>query len=406
MLKRLRKKFIAINMTLVAVVLLCVFAAVCAVSYQSLRLDIERSLEMGISQHGGRPVPMPKGEDEREPKARLIAVYTLRMDADGQAVQQLGAFSLSQEVLDEAARQILESGQEEGRLHEPGFYYRVRRTPEGVWIALADAAYLSSSMKRLVLTSLLIGLGGLTAFLIISVFLSRWALRPVERAWAQQRQFVADASHELKTPLTVILANQKILLAHPDATIAQQRRWIDNTDEEAQHMRRLVEDLLFLARSEAVEEKQESVEIDLSELSFSLLLQFEPMAYERGVTLDSDIVPELRIQGDPTRIRQLIHILLDNACKYAGEAGKVLLCLSRQPGGILLEVRNTGDPISPEDLPHLFERFYRSDKARGSAGGFGLGLAIAKGIAERSGAVITAESSAGSGTRLCVKFRG
>lgn len=407
MLKKLRRKFILINMTLVGAVLLCVFAVVCATAYRSSREDIERSLEMAVNQQKDKP-GLPQMEAGRqEPKNKLIAVYTVLLNGEGEPVSSpSGAFSLSGEVLKEAVEQALESGQETGLLRELGLYYRMRSTPEGTRIAFADAGYLSASMRQLVLTSLLVGLGGLAAFFFISLFLSRWALRPVEKAWRQQRQFVADASHELKTPLTVILANQKILLSHTGDTIAEQRRWIENTDEEARHMRRLVDDLLFLARSDAVEEKRVTADVELSDLSYSVLLQFEPLAYEKGLTLDSAVEEGVTVQGDPTRMKQLIHILLDNACKYAGERGQVKLRLYRQAGGVVLEVHNTGEAIPVGDLPHIFERFYRSDKARSSEGGFGLGLAIAKSIADQHGALLSADSAEGLGTRMTVRFRG
>ena len=232
----------------------------------------------------------------------------------------------------------------------------------------------------------------LLAFFFISLFLARWALRPVEKSWAQQRQFVADASHELKTPLTVILANNNILLAHKHDTVESQKKWIVSTQDEAEHMRKLVDELLFLAKSDAAETHRMFTSVDLSELVWAVLLQFEPVAYEKQITLDSQVEPDIVVQGDPTMLKQLIHILLDNACKYAPPQGDVSLGLKRRQNDALLWVRNTGSAISQDDIPHIFERFYRSDKARSNAGGFGLGLAIAKSISQTHRGQIFASS--------------
>ncbi|WP_363315573.1 sensor histidine kinase [uncultured Flavonifractor sp.] len=237
----------------------------------------------------------------------------------------------------------------------------------------------------------------------VGLFLSSLALRPAERAWKQQRQFVADASHELKTPLTVILANTGIVLAHPEDTVAAQSKWLEYTQEEARQMKGLVEDLLFLAKSDATGQPFHPAEADLSELVQGCLLPFEPVAFEAGVALEARVEPALTLTGDEGQLRRLVRILLDNAIKYAGPQGTVTLELARQQDKLRLSVRNTGAPIPPEHLPHLFERFYRADAARDrSQGGYGLGLAIAKAIVEHHRGTITVSSRAETGTVFTV----
>ena len=245
-------------------------------------------------------------------------------------------------------------------------------------------------------------------FLLISIWLSGYAMRPVAKAWAQQQQFVADASHELKTPLTAILATNNILLSNPDLTIREQEKWIENSQAEANHMKDLIANMLFLAKSEDEQVQLVLSEISLSDIVTDTTLQFEPVAFENGTLIDSSIEEAITIQGDLTQMRQLVHILIDNACKYAGESGYVKVCLRREGGTIKLEVCNSGKPIPAEDLPHIFERFYRSDKARtqqNQSGGYGLGLAIAKSIADRHKAQISAASSEEGGTTFTVIFK-
>ena len=148
-------------------------------------------------------------------------------------------------------------------------------------------------------------------------------------------------------------------------------------------------------------------DVSLSEISSEAVMQFEPVAFESGTLLESEIEEGVVIKGDLTQLRQLVYILIDNACKYAGVGGSVDFRLTggKTPA---IRVNNTGDPIPKEDLPHIFERFYRSDKARtknDSSGGYGLGLAIAKTITEKHGGIIKAESSAADGTTFTVTFK-
>lgn len=171
------------------------------------------------------------------------------------------------------------------------------------------------------------GAGGLIAFWAISIFLANLALRPVEKAWEQQKRFVADASHELRTPLTVILANIGILLSHRKDTIEKQYKWVENTQAEASRMKKLVDDLLFLAKLDAVQKPVQQTELNFSDIVWSSLLPFEPIAYEQGIEVSSEIDPDISLNGDAGQLKQLVAILLDNACKYAGQNGKVTLTL-------------------------------------------------------------------------------
>jgi signal transduction histidine kinase len=241
-------------------------------------------------------------------------------------------------------------------------------------------------------------------FFLVSLFLARWALKPTEESWKRQQQFVADASHELKTPLTVLLADADILLAHPQDTIESQRKWVEYIQDEAHRMKELVEDMLFLARGDAAAKTQlEALPVGLSDLCWNCLLSFEPVAFEQGVDLASDVAPGVTVSGDGGQLRRLVAILLDNACKYCPHGGKVTLTLAKNGDRAALTVHNTGPAIPAEALPHLFERFYRVDAARGrSTGGYGLGLSIAASIAQRHRGKISVTSSEEAGTAFTV----
>ena len=247
-------------------------------------------------------------------------------------------------------------------------------------------------------------LGGiflLAGFLIfgLSFFLARMSLRPVEHAFSEQQRFVQDASHELKTPLTVILANLSILKSRPAATIQEEMLWIQNTETEARRMQELTERLLFLAKADSKRLSPKIERLSLSQLTEAAALPFTALAFERGLTLDTEPEAGISVKGDARALTQLLAILIDNALKYARSGSVVTVRLARQKKHALLSVHNEGEVIPQDALPHLFDRFYRVDKSRARAqGGYGLGLSIAKTIAHAHGGDIRVESSAKHGT--------
>lgn len=419
MIRKLRIKFILTNMVLVSLVLLVVFAALMGSTSQRLAGQSMAAMRMSLEWSDDRDPPRfefspssdlipdkwaDKGGSVQQ--VMMIPVFCVSLTEDGQvdAVYSQESVSVSDEVLEEAVSQALESGTREGILNKLGLRYLVETNREGeTRIAFADRSWARQNLQGLLLTSLLVGIGALLGFFLISLFLSKLATRPVAKAWEQQRQFVADASHELKTPLTVILANSGILLSHREDTVAAQAKWIEYIQEEARRMKGLVEDMLFLAKSDAARLPTTRLPVDMSELTEGCLLPFESVAFEAGVTLESDIRPGLCVSGDEGQLRRLVYILLDNACKYAGTDGTVSVSLSRPSDRLKLTVRNTGPAIPPEHLEHLFERFYRSDSARTrEAGGYGLGLAIAKAIVQSHRGQISVTSSEGEGTVFTV----
>lgn len=412
MIRKLRRKFVVINMLLVTLVLLIVFCAQYFSTAQRLEQESLEALRRAAERAGSEQADkFPFGGKPDMPhdvmQANFIPVFSALVQEDGSIELFTNRLEVAQSTAEEAVRQAMETELESGVLSKLGVRFLVRETPDGVKIAFADLSSERASLRNQALTSLLVGIGGLLAFLVISIFLANLALGPTERAWRQQKQFVADASHELKTPLTVILANTNILLSHPQDTIAQQQKWISHTRDEAERMKKLVDDMLFLARSDAAPQESCFESLDLSDAVWSCLLPFEPIAFERQVTLESEIAEHLMISGDLGQIKQLMLILLDNACKYADAGGTIRCSLERVQEHIVLRVQNSGEPIPAEELPHIFERFYRADKSRArkqeiGQGGYGLGLAIAARIAQAHRGKIAAESNAAVGTVITV----
>ena len=331
-----------------------------------------------------------------------VVVYALEDDGSMAVVPSSTTASIADDVLSDAASAVLQKGEGPGFLDAFGLFYSKRAVGGTTFVAFADAS-AASSWRSLALTLAAVGVGALAVFLVISVFFSRWALGPVARAWDQQQRFVADASHELKTPLTVILANTSILRAHPERSVTSQSQWIESTQSEAERMQELVRDMLDLARPEHAETVREHARVDLTDLVEGGLLQFESVAFERNVSLASDIDRDVSVTGDAARLRRLVTTLLDNACKYVEKGGRIAVTLRQTARRIELHVHNTGTVIAEEDLPHVFDRFYRADKARTrSEGSYGLGLAIAREIAEEHGGSIAAASDETNGTTFTV----
>jgi len=208
----------------------------------------------------------------------------------------------------------------------------------------------------------------------------------------------------LKTPLTVILANIGILKSKGSSTIDDQAVWIENTQAEAKRMKGLVDDLLFLAKTDDAKSTAVYDKVNLSDVFFSTALALESLAFERDVGLDTDgIAPNIDIAGDVGQLSRLVGILLDNAVKYSAENGTVTLTLVRKQNKAVLTVHNWGIPIAPEDLGHLFERFYRADRSR-SEEGYGLGLSIAQSIVNAHRGTISVESDSDKGTTFTVEI--
>ena len=407
MIRNLRKKFILINMGLLSIVLFIVFSSICFFSYNWMKGETYKAMEGALRKEPGKKPPILDIGDRRpERPGPIIPMFSALLDESGDIVSIAKEnVTVTDEMVEKLVERVNDSGKQDGVMFDLKLRFIGREVPDGTKIIFADMGSEIDSMANLVFTLMLVGFGGMAAFFFISFFLSDWALRPAEKAWKQQRRFVADASHELRTPLTVILANTGILLSHMDDTIKSQAKWIENTQVEASRMKKLVDDLLFLAKSDAAQIPPVKALMSLSDAVWSCLLTFEPLAYEQSVSVESEIVPDISFEGDEGQIKQLIVILLDNACKYAGENGKVTVALKRVREQVCLSVRNTGEPIPAEHLGHIFERFYRSDSSRvRKEGGYGLGLAIAKKIAENHNGNISVRSDKKSGTVFEVCF--
>lgn len=410
MIKKLRRKFILINMILVTAVLITVFAILIYSNYKQYDSKINETLSALLEEKdddydGGHKMDVGKGPDKSGYSSYPGFIVTYRYDNNDINVSDENNISVTDALARQLAEEVVASGKEKGNISEYNLSYLTDTTSGGIKIAFVEYTHAIDSLAGLAVNCLLVFVMSIIAFFVISLYLAKWALRPVERAWNQQQQFLADASHELKTPLTVILANLNILSGHKEDTIENQYTWIDSTKTETKRMKELVDDLLFLARSDSDTVPYALQEFDLSDAVWNCTLPMESMAFEQDITMKQEIETAIRMVGIESQIKQLIIILLDNACKYSGINGIVSLRLYRRQDNISIEVNNTGEPIPEEDRTHLFERFYRGDKSRvRKEGGYGLGLSIAKTIVEKHQGKIWVESNGESGTTFYVTF--
>lgn len=245
---------------------------------------------------------------------------------------------------------------------------------------------------------------GMVSIIVASYFLARRAMIPIQAAWEKQQQFVADASHELRSPITGIYSNAELMLRHPQLTIQEQSHRINTIMKESSRMTKLIASLLTLARSDADKAELQLAPVDFSEMVEMVAEHFKPLEELNKVSLTVQIKPAIELMADRERLHQLAVILLDNAFKYTSEGGKILLSCDKDDKSAILVVQDTGCGIATEHLPHIFDRFFRGDKARSrDKGGTGLGLAIAKWIVEKHGGKIAVESS-GKGTTFQVSI--
>ena len=396
MIRKLRLKFVAVCMAMVTAVLAVVFMSVYFSVQRSAetlsRQVLQRVIQEADQSHGEgifRPdISITIGGDRV-----LLPYFTVEVWGNNAYVTGGTYASLDDtEALSYILQDCLSQPQQEGIVERYGLRYL--RQDNGLYqnIAFVDMSMETTMLHRLMRSYFLIVLAALILLLGVSILLSRWATAPVEKAWRQQRQFLSDASHELKTPLTVILSNAELLEAAP----MDQRpaRWRDNILSEAKQMKVLVEQMLTLARADNNPMPSASAMevVSLSDLATDCALAFEPVAFEAGKPLEYEIAPDLTVTGDRDKLRRLISILLDNAIKYGADGGTIRLKLQKSDRHAQLVVSNPGEPIPQDKLPHLFERFYRADDSRGEKSGFGLGLSIAATVAQEHKASLRAES--------------
>ncbi|MCD8200179.1 MAG: HAMP domain-containing histidine kinase [Coriobacteriaceae bacterium] len=411
MIKRFRRRFIIITMVLIAIVSLLACLAIGFFDYQSQADRIDQALTDALDDEGisaALPDMNPREDEGGRYPSENIPIYCVTVMPDGNVYEDASSTAqIDESYAVDVINIAVQSEDSDGYIDDYGLLYKSKQERFGEKIAFTTYSTLTQGVGRTARTLLIVWLLLLVAMFVVTLFLARYVSRPVQQAWDNQQRFIADASHELKTPLAIILADSCILADNPTKTVAEQSTWVEGITEEAKRMQSLTEDMLTLTSADVEPTaKPITAKVDFSQLIERSILQFEALAYERGISIEDSVQPGLHVQGDESALDRLVKTLLDNACKYAESPGTVDVTLHEVKSQAVLEVHNTGNPISQEDLPHVFERFYRSDSSRvqeGASASFGLGLAIARSTAESHGGTISATSDE-DGTTFTVKL--
>lgn len=386
MIRRLRKRFIRIATLAVTAVLLVLCLSVNIANYISVDSGLTNVLNV-ISDNRGTMPPMPHGQPpEGRPDGQLTKetpfstrYFVLRYDGDGDLIKadldKIAA--VTEDDVGEYLSLALEHG--EGYGYARGYKYRVVYNGEDRWMAIfLDDYQEMRSVREIALVSLAAMAGCVALVYVIVVLCSRRAIDPVVQASEHQKQFITDASHELKTPITVIATSLKVLEMETG-----KQKWIDKAQTQTEKLTELVNSLVTLSRMDEEKTPLHFAPFAVSDAVRETVESFRDFAESNGHALRLEIAPELAFSGDEYAIRQLVSILLDNVVKYAAEGTGIAFSLEKTKKGVLLSSVNVSrTPLAPEELDKLFDRFYRADPARSGTGGFGIGLSIARSIAE------------------------
>lgn len=392
MIDKLRKRLIWISGLSVILVFVLIFAGIYVVSANRLNKTMDMLTDR-ISPDDGR---FPEFSEKNPPPPRGFApvitaetpfstrFFTVRYDPNGRIVSADIEFiaSITKETAQEYAEQAMRSGKERGWID--GYRYKISDTFLGYAVVFVDGTMNRSFTSMLLLTVGIVLLCSLALIIILIILFSKRGVKPIVESYEKQKQFITDANHELKTPLTLILANLDII----EADIGK-NEWLDDIRAEGERMNSLVKQLVMLTRMD-----EDKTEIKISAFSLSdavndTVSEFQSLAEEKGKPIFADVQPGVIYTGEEEGIRRVLSILLDNAIKYCDEDGSILIKLSARRYPVIC-LENTFSEVDNIELAKLFDRFYRADKARSFTGCFGIGLSIAKAVVEKHGGEIRA----------------
>lgn len=399
MIKNLKRRFIAIAMLAFLAVLIVTLVGVNCVNRYNVYRSIDEQLVYLAASNFGPPrgmlaampetiqewVDMEAGDITSEDSYFIFSGGMMESMLDNELS------TLSQSTgMDAAAKlqELLAGGKDYGTFGNYRYYVAQRETPYKVVFLRCSQEF--DAMRSLLNTTIIVGLACALAVLGLVTLLSGLVVRPFAENMERQKRFISDVSHELKTPLGVIMASLDMQVMDHGPT-----EWLENAQTQTDHMASLIDRLVTMSLLDENMQRAEAVLISLSLLSADMAEEFRPSALARGLALETDIAPGVEFYGNEASLRELLSILLDNAVKYTPEGGHVRLSLSRGRK-VVLTVKNTSSGLKAGELDRVFDRFYRGSGARASQAGQGLGLSIARDIAAQAGGSIRAHTEDGN----------
>lgn len=393
MIGSLRRKFIRIS----AISIFLVFAGIFLLLFISAKVPMNRLMDEltdTIVANGGSFPEFDPSEQHLPEFINAETQYSTRFFTvwldDAQQITRINMDSvsaISESEVEEYTQRALDKGRERDWIAE--YRYKIAETQDGTSVVFVNGAMTQMTTNRVMFTAFFVLLGSAFLILALTIIFSKRAVQPVAESFEKQKQFITDANHELKTPLTLILSNLDIVESEFGKS-----EWLDDIRSEGERMGLLINRLVTLSRMDESDARLTYTTFSLSDAVADVVSEFEMLAAERDKTLSADIAPSLRCHGDEGLIRQLIAILLDNAVKYCDPNGSIQVRLYARRHPILI-VENTYAEVDTLELDRLFDRFYRADKARTFSGSFGVGLSIARSIVKTHHGTINAYRKAG-----------
>ena len=390
MFKKSRRKIVAAIMSILVLLWVGTLGVIYASSYFEMKHQNEQMLEAHAQMYSlpnsfgdmlSPNRPRPDGNRDfnhkfnpESPRFQLSTFYSVAVSYEGEILEIKNGMSgvHTDEELVSLTESIIKSGRNNGTENNLAFF---KTDKDGyTLVSFMDNTVINESAMTLFRYTLIFGGVALVLFFFLSMYLAKRIVNPLEESYQKQKQFISDAGHELKTPVSVVSANAELLSREIGGN-----QWLQNIQYENERMGMLVGQLLDLARTENVAPQMEH--IDFSRLVAGEVLPFESVAFEKGLNLNTNIASDIGVIGNSTQLKQIVSILLDNAIRHSKEKSEVWLTLTKEHGFAKLSVINKGDEIPEEQRANIFERFYRVDTARnGEDKHYGLGLAIAKAI--------------------------
>lgn len=428
MFKKLRNRFLILNMSITSLVMIVAFFIIYMTTYKNIQVENQRKLNVMsgarvhvitekiedsetnvISQRQSINGSLEKGLTVRVLSPGYFPSFNLEVDTDGNILQINSFIDMPKETYQKAVEMAWNNKKNNSTISLEGKLWLYSISTKDNYkivnkngrqtvingnngkhiISFLDITDTQKTLRDLFLTFLFVGCAMLGVIFLISLYFANGSIKPISEAWEKQRQFVADASHELKTPLSIINANYDALLANKEESIQSQMNWLDYMKIGTDRMAKLINDLLLLAKMEDVNIGINKMPFNISNVVKEVLLSMEAVISEKGLIISQSIQPNIIINSDEEMVKQVFMILYDNAIKYSDSNGTIDVSLWKYRRRIVFSIKNNGKGIPKQDLPKIFDRFYRSDQSRtGENGGYGLGLSIAKSCIDKLGGQI------------------
>lgn len=426
MINQFRKRLIAMTTGLVAIILIAAFTAIFVTTYLNQKSDNYEKLNQAeqLRITGGKVTFDEKSEDAMEINRIVTGAgiyFNMLVNKSGKPIMIDSALKLTKDQYNKAAKYAWKN-QDGGVIKMNGREWQYVVAPaianfdygssdqtngendETYLMRFLDITDSKKNLSSLAMTLIIVGIGLLLFFFLVIIFFTNRALHPVEEAWKKQKQFITDASHELKTPLSIISTNVDVLYSSQEETISEQIKWLNNISSGTKRMNGLVNKLLTVAKADNSFDQLTITNVQIDQLLTNALSNYETKFAEKKISINKNMTKVI-VKTDEVLLQQFFDIFIDNASKYTNKNGAFDVSVEAKGREGIITFRNTGDGITEEDLPKIFDRFYRTNEVRQKyEGSYGLGLSIAQGIADQLGGRIDVESTVNETTVFTIRL--